>query len=201
MDTSNKKTIQNFIESSNTFNGFVFNGCYTMPREIFFNLFNIYHHTGENYLDIYTKVTHLIWDMHIQEKENDIKWYYKFEEINDLEECLSISRKYKLFDQDTLSDCRNYLKRKYRERAAYLERLINEPRNQANKFIAKKEIREEVFKIYGKKCLCCGSTKNITIDHVMPVFKGGIDHIDNLQPLCKSCNSKKNSKFKDYRHG
>lgn len=28
---------------------------------------------------------------------------------------------------------------------------------------------------------------------------GGKDEIDNLQPLCTSCNSKKNSKTIDYR--
>lgn len=52
---------------------------------------------------------------------------------------------------------------------------------------------------YGKRCLKCGSTKDITKDHVVPLIEGGRHHIDNLQPLCRSCNSSKGRKSVDYR--
>jgi 5-methylcytosine-specific restriction endonuclease McrA len=51
----------------------------------------------------------------------------------------------------------------------------------------------------GRKCLCCGSTKDITKDHVIPLIEGGRHHISNLQPLCRSCNSRKGRKTIDYR--
>jgi len=31
----------------------------------------------------------------------------------------------------------------------------------------------------------------MTIDHVVPLSKGGTNYIWNLQPLCRSCNSKR----------
>lgn len=41
------------------------------------------------------------------------------------------------------------------------------------------------------KCLKCGTTENLTVDHIVPKFRGGLDGTDNLQTLCKSCNMKK----------
>ncbi len=51
---------------------------------------------------------------------------------------------------------------------------------------------------FGDKCLKCGNAE-ITIDHVIPLIKGGSNAIDNLQPLCMSCNSSKRDKIADYR--
>ncbi len=35
----------------------------------------------------------------------------------------------------------------------------------------------------------------LEIDHIKPISKGGTAEIDNLQPLCRSCNAKKGNKF------
>ena len=52
---------------------------------------------------------------------------------------------------------------------------------------------------YGNKCLCCKRKTKLAADHVVPVCKGGSSCIGNIQPLCKSCNSKKKDKATDYR--
>lgn len=47
----------------------------------------------------------------------------------------------------------------------------------------------------GRKCVCCGTPESIrplTIDHVVSVINGGTSYIDNIQPLCLPCNSRKN---------
>jgi 5-methylcytosine-specific restriction endonuclease McrA len=55
---------------------------------------------------------------------------------------------------------------------------------------------------YDFKCLRCGMQEpeiKLTRDHVVPLTQGGSDSIDNIQPLCARCNSKKNHKHVDYR--
>lgn len=46
----------------------------------------------------------------------------------------------------------------------------------------------------GKYCKSCGTTENMSIDHVVPVVKGGKNVISNLQLLCRSCNSRKGAR-------
>lgn len=52
---------------------------------------------------------------------------------------------------------------------------------------------------YGNKCLACGKAEGLTVDHVIPLKRGGRNDISNLQPLCRSCNSRKGSRVIDYR--
>lgn len=49
------------------------------------------------------------------------------------------------------------------------------------------------------KCLCCRKRVPLTVDHVIPIVKGGSNSPGNLQPLCRSCNSRKNTNTIDYR--
>lgn len=60
-------------------------------------------------------------------------------------------------------------------------------------------LRLDVFELHGERCLRCGSTERIEIDHVVPVALGGVNKIENLQPLCRTCNASKSDKVIDYR--
>ncbi len=51
----------------------------------------------------------------------------------------------------------------------------------------------------GEACIRCGSTEKIQKDHIMPIYQGGDDSIDNLQPLCRTCNSAKGPENIDHR--
>ena len=61
---------------------------------------------------------------------------------------------------------------------------------------------EELKAFYNFTCLRCGKQEpeiSLTRDHIIPLTQGGADSIDNVQPLCARCNSKKNNKHIDYR--
>ena len=58
---------------------------------------------------------------------------------------------------------------------------------------------KQLLEIANHKCLACGTDEDLTIDHVIPLIKGGRNSIENTQVLCRSCNSSKYTKIKDYR--
>lgn len=62
------------------------------------------------------------------------------------------------------------------------------------KAIIPPEIRWQVWERDNFTCLHCGSRKLLTVDHIHPEVKGGDLSLDNLQTLCKSCNSRKGTK-------
>ena len=61
------------------------------------------------------------------------------------------------------------------------------------------DVRGRIVERDGNKCLACGGTDNLQIDHIVPVRLGGKNDFNNLQTLCVSCNSKKNLSTADYR--
>lgn len=52
---------------------------------------------------------------------------------------------------------------------------------------------------YNHCCLACGERKPLTVDHVVPISRGGSSDISNVQPLCLDCNRRKNARTVDYR--
>jgi 5-methylcytosine-specific restriction endonuclease McrA len=55
-------------------------------------------------------------------------------------------------------------------------------------------VRKYVFERDNYCCQSCQKTNletELTIDHIIPLAKGGSNDISNLQTLCRSCNLKK----------
>lgn len=49
----------------------------------------------------------------------------------------------------------------------------------------------ELTRIRSAPCLACGATDRTTVDHLIPLVRGGRHSIGNLIPLCLQCNSSK----------
>ena len=57
---------------------------------------------------------------------------------------------------------------------------------------------EDLKKKCNYTCQICGKKEpeiKLTIDHIIPISRGGINYIKNIQPLCRSCNSIKGIKL------
>lgn len=46
----------------------------------------------------------------------------------------------------------------------------------------------------GWLCQDCGTNKNLSVDHIVPVVNGGSNDMSNLQTLCIPCNSSKGAR-------
>lgn len=58
---------------------------------------------------------------------------------------------------------------------------------------AKRMWRQAIKDSWNNRCVYCGSSDNLTLDHVLPKACGGHDTTNNVVPACRSCNQSKGS--------
>ena len=58
-----------------------------------------------------------------------------------------------------------------------------------------RKLRNEVLNKYNYQCFFCGDRNNLAVDHIKPEALKGKAILENLQILCRSCNSKKGIKY------
>lgn len=56
-----------------------------------------------------------------------------------------------------------------------------------------REVVDAVYRRDGGRCVYCGSTDNLQLDHIIPFSKGGATTLENLQLLCQKCNLEKSN--------
>jgi 5-methylcytosine-specific restriction endonuclease McrA len=86
-----------------------------------------------------------------------------------------------------------------KEKAAFVSakviRLVEYIQIPFAKINSLKPSRNLVHKRDGHKCQYCGSTRGLTIDHVIPRSKGGKDTWENMVTACGVCNTRKGDKM------
>ena len=84
------------------------------------------------------------------------------------------------------------------------KKVLEEQSRRAKKAYSNGKITEkewlDLLERYDYHCLCCGRNDvKLTMDHILPLNKGGLHVIENVQPLCVHCNCVKFTKTIDYR--
>lgn len=80
----------------------------------------------------------------------------------------------------------------YHHRSEYLRRARSIGRHTEQQWSA-------MVAFFGR-CVACGDTGcALAKDHVISVYAGGHDGIENLQPLCSPCNGSKGKRCLDFR--
>lgn len=51
----------------------------------------------------------------------------------------------------------------------------------------------EILDLYDHRCAYCGSREQITMDHFIPLARGGEHDVDNIVPACWPCNASKHT--------
>lgn len=112
------------------------------------------------------------------------------------------ARQKRLAESEEEAKERRSKKREYFRNHPDIERGYVQNRR-ARKKNAEGKIGKDDIKILteaqGGKCLMCGKKTKLTLDHIVPLSKGGRNDITNFQMLCHSCNSKKHTTIKDLR--
>lgn len=56
---------------------------------------------------------------------------------------------------------------------------------------APNRLRKKVLRRDGNRCVQCGSSERLEVDHILNVAQGGTNHPSNLQTLCVGCHREK----------
>jgi 5-methylcytosine-specific restriction endonuclease McrA len=182
------KKLIDFLRSTEGFNSFTFNGCHNDFSDSF--IVDCYNHSTKhiNMLEIAQEIYLISWSTNIL--------IYNIDKIKYLEYYISHDFFKKRFKKSILNKVEKVIIKSKKELKWINEYKIK--RKEANRILNNKSFRKLAFEKYGKKCIKCGSKNNLSLDHIISIFDGGSNDIENIQILCKSCNSSKGNKSIKY---
>lgn len=111
---------------------------------------------------------------------------------------ISVEQFEEMFERECIA---KKIKEKYRKRQ--LEKIIRQELIDSGELFGEqpkrppipREIVDAVYKRDGGRCVYCGATQNLQLDHIIPFSKGGATTLENMQLLCQKCNIEKSNKI------
>lgn len=108
--------------------------------------------------------------------------------------------------REEIRDAQAEYRKNYRKRPEVIEARRVENHNRRNALVGSlpADCLSQLIELYGDRCMnpeCRTSDAPLTIDHVVPISKGGMNTMDNVQILCARCNEAKGNRSEaDYRN-
>jgi len=121
--------------------------------------------------------------------EKDLKRYYSKKE-----EILIKNAEYRKISHERRLEIERSSRAKNKEKNRPFKNARQSIRNRLvsdSKYVI---IYKDLKRIYSQPCFNCGATKNQSLDHKIPLSRGGEHRIGNTITLCQPCNASKNSK-------
>jgi hypothetical protein len=165
------------------------NWCYELSKDVAKSAIEYYIETWQNALKEYDSIIYLWW-------YRDSDYPYNPFDYNTLYKCLEWNS---YWDINSIYNINEIEKFKFYASRQKLDdehrETYNFKRQEANTFIQNKKNRNIIFEKHWKECNYCWDIKNLSIDHIKPVSKWWDNQFNNLQVLCRSCNSSKSNKI------
>jgi 5-methylcytosine-specific restriction endonuclease McrA len=137
------------------------------------------------------------------QNKDKIKEYSKEYYTQNKDKIKEYSKEYYTHNRDKLKEYYTQNKDKIKEREKKYRTQNRDKRNirdhnrqariKANggKFTARQW--QLLLKLYDHKCAYCGKPGKLTIDHIIPISRGGLNVIENIVPACQTCNFSKSA--------
>ncbi len=110
----------------------------------------------------------------------------------DLHEKRTYETKKAVFDQGTIISCLEKLDNK--KKGFYQDSEIWDALCRVERGKVTNKLRFYIYHRDGNRCVRCGCRKNLEVDHIYPISKGGKTTPNNLQTLCHRCNVEKGAR-------
>lgn len=118
----------------------------------------------------------------------------KEKDIDEYEQSLYTILSGKYTDDETKERARAEIDWVTQERQRYTEKSVKKFHSQRRRLQFARNYDQLMLALIqrdGYKCTICGTIEDLTVDHLIPLSKGGSDDISNLRLLCRTHNSMK----------
>lgn len=104
-----------------------------------------------------------------------------------------VSYKKDVFDSETIVELIGMIEEKRGD--YYLNPEIWDSISKVERARVSNKVRFAIYARDNYRCVKCGDTEDLEIDHIYPISKGGKSDLNNLQTLCHHCNYRKGNRI------